>query len=112
VLILQADLPALTSTELSAFTAAAPQADRVFIHDQHETGTTALILRSAATPFEPQFGVDSALRHRDAGIRLVSGDWPGLRHDVDTADDLDAAVSIGVGPATRAALALVSAERT
>lgn len=109
VLILQADLPALTATELAAFTAASPQADRVFVHDQHETGTTALLLRSASMPFEPKFGVDSALRHRDAGVQLVEGDWPGLRHDVDTADDLDVAVSIGVGPATRAALALASA---
>ncbi|MCE5290564.1 MAG: 2-phospho-L-lactate guanylyltransferase [Nocardiaceae bacterium] len=109
LLILQADLPALTAAELSAFTASAPQTDRVFANDQHHTGTTALLLRSASTPFEPQFGVDSALRHRDAGVRLVDGEWPGLRHDVDTADDLDVAVSIGVGPATRAALALASA---
>jgi 2-phospho-L-lactate guanylyltransferase len=104
VLILQADLPALTTADLTAFTRAARD-DAVFVADHHGTGTTALLLNSRPSRMRPQFGDGSAARHRAAGARLAVGDWPGLRHDVDTAADLDAAIELGVGPATSAALA-------
>jgi 2-phospho-L-lactate guanylyltransferase len=52
---------------------------------------------------EPQFGIGSAARHDTLGARLEAG--PGLRCDVDTAEDLDAAESLGLGPATAAVLA-------
>jgi 2-phospho-L-lactate guanylyltransferase len=35
----------------------------------------------------------------------LHGDWPGLRHDVDTADDLAAVRALGTGPDTAALLA-------
>ena len=105
VLILQADLPALTGPELATFTRSESAANRIFVADQHGTGTTALLLRTMSDSFRPQFGPNSAERHRRAGAQLAYGQWPGLRHDVDTADDLDAAVALGVGPATADALA-------
>jgi 2-phospho-L-lactate/phosphoenolpyruvate guanylyltransferase len=36
-------------------------------------------------------------------VRLA-GDWPGLTRDVDTEDDLRAALSLGVGGATAAVI--------
>lgn len=103
VLILQADLPALTASQLTAFTSTASDG-HMFVADHHGTGTTALLLRAGARPLSPQFGPGSAARHRASGADLVEGDWPGLRHDVDTAADLDEAFELGVGPATANAL--------
>ena len=48
----------------------------------------------------PSHGADSARRHADSGAVELSGDWPGLRCDIDTPDDLEAARRLGVGPAT------------
>jgi len=41
-----------------------------------------------------------------SGAWRLAGTWPGLRCDVDTPDDLAEAVRLGLGPATRRALAL------
>ena len=64
----------------------------------HGTGTTLLTARG--TPLGPRFGPGSA---RGApGERAPSpltGDWPGLRRDVDTEADLRAALPLGAGPA-------------
>ncbi len=54
-------------------------------------------------PLEPHFGPDSAARHQAVAHRLVAGIQ--LRLDVDTAQDLSAAVRLGVGAATQAVLA-------
>jgi 2-phospho-L-lactate guanylyltransferase len=51
----------------------------------------------------PEFGVDSRSRHRASGateIRLAGVD--SVRQDVDTGDDLRAALALGVGPHTAA----------
>jgi 2-phospho-L-lactate guanylyltransferase len=54
----------------------------------------------------PRFGAGSALRHRAAGAHPLSGNWPGLRRDVDTEQDLREAVDLGVGAHTCELLAL------
>ena len=42
----------------------------------------------------------------DSGLVVgLSGEWPGLRRDVDTSDDLRGAADLGLGPHTRAVLA-------
>ena len=51
------------------------------------------------------FGARVGARHRASGAVALRGAWPGLRRDVDTGDDLCAAVELGVGPHTRAVLA-------
>ncbi|MEK6443755.1 2-phospho-L-lactate guanylyltransferase [Pseudonocardia sp. T1-2H] len=106
--VLQADLPALRSAELdaavtealAAFTTGATSA---FVADAGTTGTTFL-LAARRTTFDPRFGAGSAARHRAAGSVALTGTWPSLRHDVDTADDLRAATEIGLGLHTFEAL--------
>jgi 2-phospho-L-lactate guanylyltransferase len=121
VAVLSADLAALRPAELGAALAAAVAAvgagavrgrgghgrgghGRAFVPDAAGTGTTLL----AALPgvsLEPRYGPASRQAHRATGAVELSGDWPSLRQDVDTAADLGAATRLGLGPATAAALA-------
>jgi 2-phospho-L-lactate guanylyltransferase len=104
VVALQADLPSLRSDEFGEALAAARTGGRSVVVDHHGTGTAALFSCDPSVPLDPQFGPGSARRHLESGARPLHGHWPGLRTDVDTADDLDTARALGVGPATRAAL--------
>jgi 2-phospho-L-lactate/phosphoenolpyruvate guanylyltransferase len=104
--VLPADLAALRPDELDAAIEAAlgSGASRAFVPDAAGTGTTFLVA-APGIPLEPRFGVGSADRHEASGARRLTGDWPGLRRDVDTADDLRAATELGLGPHTRCVLA-------
>lgn len=102
IVVLQGDLPALRTGELNAALAAAGAHPRSFVADRQGSGTVALF--AFGTPAEPRFGTDSARRHRDSGAVELDGDWPGLRCDIDTPDDLAAAGRLGLGRATAAAL--------
>ncbi|WP_327120061.1 2-phospho-L-lactate guanylyltransferase [Nocardia sp. NBC_01730] len=104
LLALQADLPALRPEELSDMLATAPRGVRSIVVDHAGSGTAALLVRDPVAALDPRFGPGSALRHVAAGAVDLTGDWPGLRLDVDTADDLDRAVALGAGNATRAVL--------
>ena len=55
-------------------------------------------------PLDPLFGTDSAQRHADSGAVELTAPWPGLRCDIDTPDDLAAALRLGVVPTTAAAV--------
>ncbi len=99
---LQADLPALRPGELDAALAVFP-GGRGFCADADGTGTT-LLLAAPGVPLDPRFGPGSARLHRDSGAVELAGDWPGLRRDVDTTADLDAATVLGLGKHTRAVL--------
>ncbi|MEU1982375.1 2-phospho-L-lactate guanylyltransferase [Nocardia sp. NPDC019395] len=103
LLALQADLPALCPQELAAVLAAAPGDTRGLVADHAGTGTAAL-LAPPGLALRPRFGRDSAHRHRADGARELHGDWPGLRHDVDTAADLAALRELGTGHETAALL--------
>ncbi|MBF6329263.1 2-phospho-L-lactate guanylyltransferase [Nocardia transvalensis] len=103
LLALQADLPALRPNELCDMLAAAPSG-RAIVADHAGRGTAALLVRGGVAPLAPLFGVDSARRHIASGATDLAGHWPGLRQDVDTAEDLRRAVELGVGPATAALL--------
>lgn len=105
---LQADLPALRPDELDAAIAAAAGASRAFCADAHGTGTT-LLLAAPGVALQPSFGPGSALRHLQSGAIPLTGDWPGLRRDVDTLADLHDAADLGLGPHTRSVLAPTSA---
>jgi 2-phospho-L-lactate guanylyltransferase len=94
------DLPALRPEELGA--ALGSGHDRAFVPDASGTGTTLLAVRPGR-PLEPRFGPDSAARHASDAVALDGG--PGLRCDVDTVDDLRAAIEVGLGSATREVLA-------
>ncbi|QYB00721.1 2-phospho-L-lactate guanylyltransferase (plasmid) [Rhodococcus sp. USK10] len=104
IAVLQADLPALKPTELAEALSHARSARRSFVPDKQGTGTTALI--AFGVELEPRFGANSAHLHRRSGAIRLSGDWPGLRCDIDTPDDLTAASLLGLGNATTAALQL------
>ncbi|MFR9751987.1 2-phospho-L-lactate guanylyltransferase [Nocardia sp. 004] len=104
LLALQADLPALRPHELSDMLACAPRGLRSIVADHAGSGTAALVVRDPIAALEPRFGPGSARNHIAAGAIGLAGNWPGLRLDVDTADDLDRAVMLGTGNATRTVL--------
>ena len=97
--VLQGDLPALQARELAEAVARARKNQRSFVSDRHGTGTSALF--AFGVPLNPAFGVNSARRHEDSGAVELTGRWPGLRCDIDTPDDLSAALGLGVGAATK-----------
>jgi 2-phospho-L-lactate/phosphoenolpyruvate guanylyltransferase len=103
------DLPALRPAELArALEAAAAGGAAAFVPDVAGTGTT-LYAAGPGVAFRPGFGPGSRCRHRAGGAAEL--DLPGLRglrQDVDTPGDLQAAAAIGVGPRTTAALSSVS----
>jgi 2-phospho-L-lactate guanylyltransferase len=101
--VLQGDLPALQTQELAQAIAAARVYRRSFVADRLATGTAALCAFGA--DLDPEFGSDSAERHRRSGAIELTGAWPGLRCDVDTPADLVAARRLGVGAATARAIA-------
>jgi 2-phospho-L-lactate guanylyltransferase len=102
IVVLQGDLPALQTQELAEAIGAARGYRRSFVADRLGTGTAALCAFDA--PLDPQFGPDSAARHRRSGAIELTGAWPGLRCDIDTPDDLTAARRLGVGPTTARAI--------
>ena len=102
VAALSSDLPALRPAELAAALERAGGLPRAFVADAHGSGTT--LLTAVGVPLEPRFGQDSAAVHEAGGAVRLDGDWPGLRHDVDTEADLAAAAALGLGRHTAAAL--------
>ena len=128
---LTADLPALRPEELAAALRAAAEvavarqvdaagetgargAGSSFVPDAAGVGTTLY----AAVPggdFRPAFGGASRARHAAAGAAELALDGlldgvPGLRRDVDTADDLRAAIALGAGFRTTALAAELFAD--
>ena len=94
--------PALRPGELSQALEAARLNSRSFVADRHGTGTAALFAFGA--PLDPRFGPHSAERHRDSGAVELGGPWPGLRCDIDTPEDLQEALRLGLGSASSAAV--------
>jgi len=99
---LTSDLPSLRSADLTnALTGVGP--GRAFVPDAPGSGTT-LLLAGADGVLGPRFGPDSRDAHEASGASLIAGAATSLRRDVDTAEDLDAAILLGVGAHTEAAL--------
>lgn len=99
---LSADLPALRPDLLAATLERAQQHPSAFLSDLAGTGTT-LYTAAMETAFVPSFGEGSAQRHRADGAAELDGTGVDpLRRDVDTRDDLVAAVRLGTGPRTAA----------
>ena len=102
IVVLQGDLPALQTQELSQAIAEARAHRRSFVADRHGSGTVALL--AFGSRLQPAFGPQSAQRHSRSGAVELTGPWPGLRCDIDTPDDLATARRLGVGPATTQAV--------
>ncbi|MCQ9129378.1 2-phospho-L-lactate guanylyltransferase [Streptomyces hilarionis] len=102
---LNADLPALRPAELARVLAAAAEFPRAFLPDAAAVGTT-LLTAAPGHALRPAFGADSRARHQAGGaeeLRLDAVD--SVRQDVDTGEDLRAALALGVGSRTAAAAA-------
>ncbi|MFD4558804.1 2-phospho-L-lactate guanylyltransferase [Streptomyces sp. NPDC058469] len=105
VAALNADLPALRPAELARVLDAAAEFPRAFLPDAAAIGTTLLTAREGRE-LHPAFGTDSRARHRASGARELTLDTvDSVRQDVDTGEDLRAALALGVGPRTAAAAA-------
>src|ERR1700756_2796174 len=98
VVALQGDLPALQSQELAEAIATARHHRRSFVADRLATGTAALC--AFGTALDPQFGSDSAARHRRSGAIELTGAWAGRPGAVHPPADLVPARRLGVGAAT------------
>lgn len=96
-----ADLPALTPALLDTALAQVT-GDAAYCADLEGTGTT--LYTAAYADFDPHFGPGSAAAHASTGAVAITGELAGLRRDVDDPATLAAAVELGLGPATIAAL--------
>jgi 2-phospho-L-lactate/phosphoenolpyruvate guanylyltransferase len=97
---LSADLPALRPAELDRVLEAAAMTANAFVPDAAGVGTTLYTARPGAG-FRPRFGLGSRATHRASGAReLLLDDVASVRRDVDTIEDLRAALALGVGPRT------------
>jgi 2-phospho-L-lactate guanylyltransferase len=102
VATISADLPALLAPDLAAVLARVPLHGRGFVADLAGTGTT-LLAAGPGIGLVPAYGPASRERHLASGaVELVAPE--SVRRDVDTPDDLEHAVALGVGPHTLAAL--------
>ncbi|MGV9246975.1 2-phospho-L-lactate guanylyltransferase [Streptomyces sp. NPDC003710] len=105
VAALNADLPALRAVELARVLDTAAEFPRAFLPDAAGIGTT-LLAAAPGRELLPAFGVDSRARHRASGaVEIALDAVESVRQDVDTGDDLRAALALGVGPRTAAAAA-------
>jgi 2-phospho-L-lactate guanylyltransferase len=88
LLILPGDLPTVTTSDVTAMVV---QGSGVTIASTHDGGTGALYLAPPRS-IPPEFGEGSYARHilsaRQRGVLVHEVDRPGLRHDVDTIEDL------------------------
>lgn len=99
VVVMLADLPSLRTADFDAVITAAHDLDCAFVPDHTGIGTTMALSRTPE--FTPRFGSGSAQHFRSDGFKEL--DAPAsTRLDVDTSDDLQRALRLGVGPATAA----------
>ncbi|MFF7188049.1 2-phospho-L-lactate guanylyltransferase [Streptomyces sp. NPDC008222] len=105
VAALNADLPSLRPLELARVLDAAAEFPRAFLPDAAGIGTT-LLAAGPGRELLPAFGTDSRARHRASGaVEIALDEVDSVRQDVDTGNDLRAALALGVGPRTAAAAA-------
>lgn len=111
VAALAADLPALRPAELGrALRAASRTGAAAFVPDAAGVGTTMYAVVPGGA-FRPMFEGASRARHASSGAVELSLDGvPGLRRDVDTPEDLRAAILLGAGLRTTAVAAELLAD--
>ncbi|MFI1803831.1 2-phospho-L-lactate guanylyltransferase [Streptomyces californicus] len=100
VAALNADLPALRTGELARVLEFASAFPSAFLRDAAGIGTTFLSA-AAGAEFRPAFGGPSGSRHLASGVvEIPLSGVDSVRRDVDTGEDLRAALALGVGPRT------------
>ncbi|WP_087003983.1 2-phospho-L-lactate guanylyltransferase [Brevibacterium yomogidense] len=127
IAVMTGDLPAVSPEDIDGALALAAAHRRAILADADGTGTVLLTGNpwaggTAAPPYQsfgarevpepvrphPRFGFGSFAHHVAAGHVPLAGAFPGLRRDVDTRVDLEAAQGLGLGAATGAQLAVLS----
>ncbi|WP_179614998.1 2-phospho-L-lactate guanylyltransferase [Nocardioides marinisabuli] len=100
IVVVPADLPALTAHATDQALHKLAQVRSSFVPDESGAGTTLL---AAAEPslLRPAYGPGSARLHAAQGAQMVVDVDPRVRRDVDTVRDLQEAVALGVGPRVR-----------
>ena len=94
------DVPALRPLDLAAALEAAADVDRGVVADAEGTGST-LVTARGGVEWRSSFGDGSFARHVELGcVPLPIPDASTLRRDVDTADQLEEAEQLGLGPRT------------
>ncbi|MEV4686369.1 2-phospho-L-lactate guanylyltransferase [Microbacterium sp. LWH3-1.2] len=94
------DLPALRPADLADALRAAASVPRGVVPDAEGTGST-LVTAGPGTAWASSFGDGSFARHVALGCTVIGiPDASTLRRDVDTADQLDTARALGLGPRT------------
>ena len=105
VAALLGDLPCLVTADVDDALARAAAHPLAVVPDAEGSGTT-LITALPGVALVPRFGAGSAARHAEAGHAVLDmAPDSTLRLDVDTEQDLAAALARGVGARTRAAWA-------
>ncbi|MDN3496980.1 2-phospho-L-lactate guanylyltransferase [Planococcus sp. APC 4015] len=103
------DLPALRPGDLATALEAAASVDRAVVADAEGTGST-LVTAGPDAEWTSAFGDGSFARHVALGcVPLDVPDASTVRRDVDTAQQLDEARALGLGPRTTALLAAAEA---
>lgn len=116
ILIVPGDLPQAQSSDLSTILEilGSPESNIIALSASEDGGTTALGIKPYAT-FSPQFGPDSASKHRDEanrnGMRIIELSLDSFKIDVDTIDDL-ILIENTVGRQTRKALSKITFENS
>lgn len=115
IAVLVSDLPCLTPLALDVALGAAEMHATSFLADLDGTGTT-MWCATVPDPVDPHFGSESRRAHLAAGAVDIVAEHPALladleraRCDVDTDLALQRARDLGVGAATRSALAMIRA---
>ena len=94
------DLPALKSADLELTLGLAASHPTGIVADASGVGTTLFAAKLTAD-FRPEFGAESRGKHVGSGaVDLTEVAGVSLRRDVDTLDDLRAALALGCGPHT------------
>lgn len=105
VVTVSSDLPCLRPQDLAAALAQVPVDGRAFVADASARGTTVLAAAGRAALL-PAYGTGSRARHLASGALELTAP-AALRQDVDTPQDLQAALLIGVGAHTTAVVDLL-----
>lgn len=107
--VLTSDLPYLREHELSQALNLASGRERSMTTDREGTGTT-MLLANRTPEFEPAFGISSRLAHERLGFALLNvPSSSGLRHDVDTSEQLRQAGNLVAGRHTSSVLKAIAA---
>lgn len=104
VAVVPADLPCLSSRDVTRVLRLAQRAGGGYVPDRATTGTT-FVVAAPGRPLVARYGPGSAAKHRALGLQRLDEAPLRARHDVDTLTDLEGAVTLGLSARTDAQMA-------